>query len=408
MKLTLGPGILVAAAFIGPGTVTACTKAGASFGFALLWALIFATIATIILQSMSARLGVIGRVGLGEAMMQSANNPVLKWGLAGLIIAALVIGNAAYESGNIAGGALGLDALFTDRTTGASRAHVIVVAALASLALIFGNYKRLERILIGLVLVMSIAFATSFVLVKPDIGALLSGMVPRIPDADNALFITIALIGTTIVPYNLFLHAAAARERWQGGETDLAEATGDTVLSIGLGGLVSIFILATAGTTLFTQGIAANSAAEMSVALEPVAGSGARYLIGIGLFAAGLTSAITAPMATAYAVTEIVPELRASDRRIGFRLVALTILAIGLAVSLLGLQPTDLITVAQVANGLLLPVIAVFLLIAMNNKSLLREHVNSLQANLLGVGVVAICFLMGAKLVLRVVGVWPG
>lgn len=407
MKLSLGPGVLVAAAFIGPGTVTACTLAGANYGFALVWALVFATIATIILQSMSARLGVVAQVGLGEAMMTSARTPVLKWALGALIIAALAIGNAAYESGNIAGGALGLDALFVDTPSGGSKGHVLVVAALAGIALIFGKYKHLERFLIALVIMMSLAFTASFVLVKPDIGALFGGLAPRLPEADNALFITVALIGTTVVPYNLFLHAAAARERWQNGDADLEEATGDTIVSIGLGGLVSIFILATAGATMFTKGIEVNSAAEMAIALEPVAGSGARYLIGIGLFAAGLTSAITAPMATAFAVTEIVPGLSRSARPMGFRLVALAILAVGLFVALLGIRPTDLITIAQVANGLLLPIIAIFLLLAMNNRALLGDHVNSLFANFLGIGVVMITVLLGARLLLRVAGVWP-
>lgn len=407
MKLTFGPGVLVAAAFIGPGTVTACTLAGANFGFALIWALVFATFATIILQSMSARLGVVAQTGLGEAMMASASHPILKWALGALIIAALAIGNAAYESGNIAGGALGLDALFSNAADGASRGHVIIIAALAGLALLFGKYKILERVLIGLVILMSLAFTASFILIRPDIGGLLTGLVPRMPDANNGLFITIALIGTTIVPYNLFLHAAAARQRWQGGAGDLEEATGDAVLSIGLGGLISIFILATAGATLFTQGIEVTSAAEMAIALEPVAGSGARYLIGIGLFAAGLTSAITAPMATAYAVTEIIPGLDQARRPMAFRLVAILILIIGLLVALSGIRPTDLITIAQVANGLLLPIIALFLLLAMNNKALLGAHVNTPLANMLGGGVVLITILLGARLILRVAGLWP-
>ena len=405
MKLSIGPGALVAAAFIGPGTVTACTIAGASFGFTLVWALVFATAATIILQSMAARLGVAGRIGLGEAMVSGTDNPLLKWGAGGLVLAALAIGNAAYESGNIAGGALGLDALFAHEAGTASKGHVLVVAAIAGLALLYGKYKALERILIGLVILMSLAFAASFVLVKPDLGALFSGLVPRIPE--NGLFTTIAIIGTTIVPYNLFLHAAAARDRWQGGADDLAAATSDTALSIGLGGLISIFILATAGSTLFTNAIPVTNAADMAVALEPIAGSGARTLIGIGLFAAGLTSAITAPMATAYAVTEIIPGFGGARKPLMFRAVALTILAIGLGVSLLGIRPTELITIAQVANGLLLPIIAVFLLLAMNNRTLLGEHVNSLRANLFGGGVVAVTFLLGARLVLRVFGVWP-
>ena len=107
MKLSIGPGVLVAAAFIGPGTVTACTLAGANFGFALVWALVFATIATIILQDMAARLGAGAQLGLGEALMQGASIPVIKWAAGGLVFAALLIGNSAYEGGNLAGGALG-------------------------------------------------------------------------------------------------------------------------------------------------------------------------------------------------------------------------------------------------------------------------------------------------------------
>ncbi len=405
MKLTIGPGALVAAAFIGPGTVTACTIAGASFGFTLVWALVFATLATIILQSMAARLGVVGRIGLGEAMVSGTDNLLLKWSAAGLVLAALAIGNAAYESGNIAGGALGLDALFAGEAGTASKGHILVVAAIAGTALLYGKYKALERILIALVIIMSLAFAASFILVQPDINALFTGLIPRIPD--KGLFTTIAIIGTTIVPYNLFLHAAAARDRWQGGADDLAAVTSDTTLSIGLGGLISICILATAGSTLFINTIPVTNAADMAIALEPIAGSSAQILIGLGLFAAGLTSSITAPMATAYAVTEIVPGLGGQRRPLMFRVVALTILGIGLGVSLMGLRPTELITIAQVANGLLLPIIAVFLLLAMNNRALLGAHVNSARANLLGGAVVAITFLLGARYILRVFGVWP-
>ena len=208
----------------------------------------------------------------------------------------------------------------------------------------------------------------------------------------------IALIGTTIVPYNLFLHAAAARDRWQGGEADITAAKSDTRLSIGLGGLVSIFILSTAAATMFANGIEVNSAGEMALALEPIAGDSARMLIGIGLFAAGLTSAITAPMATAYAVTELVPALGQANRQMAFRTIALSILAIGLFASLLGFKSVELILFAQVANALLLPIIAGFLLFAMNRKSLLGAHVNGMTANILGGGVLVITLLLLTKL----------
>ena len=97
----VGPGALVAAAFIGPGTVTACTLAGANYGYVLLWALLFATMATIILQEMSARLGLVTQQGLADNLRTLLQNSVFKWPLFVLIIVALYAGNAAYEAGNL-------------------------------------------------------------------------------------------------------------------------------------------------------------------------------------------------------------------------------------------------------------------------------------------------------------------
>ena len=97
----IGPGVVVTAAFIGPGTITACTLAGAKFGYSLLWALGFATIATIILQEMSARLGIITQKGLGEVLWDALQHSIFKWPLFILIMVALYIGNAAYEGGNL-------------------------------------------------------------------------------------------------------------------------------------------------------------------------------------------------------------------------------------------------------------------------------------------------------------------
>ena len=96
-----GPGMMVSAAFIGPGTVTACTLAGANFGFALLWALVFATITTIILQGFAVRIALVTQLGLAEAMLKTIASPVGRILAALLLISALVLGNAAYEAGNM-------------------------------------------------------------------------------------------------------------------------------------------------------------------------------------------------------------------------------------------------------------------------------------------------------------------
>ncbi|MCG6119640.1 MAG: divalent metal cation transporter, partial [Blastomonas sp.] len=103
-----GPAMLVTAAFIGPGTVTACASAGIGFGYALLWALVFATVSTIILQNMAARVAIVTGQGLAEAILAAASSPPVRWAMAALIFAALGIGNSAYQAGNISGTGLGL------------------------------------------------------------------------------------------------------------------------------------------------------------------------------------------------------------------------------------------------------------------------------------------------------------
>ena len=400
MTQKFGPGILVAAAFIGPGTVTACTLAGSNFGYALVWALVFATIATIILQDMAVRLGVGAQLGLGEALMQSAPVPALKWLIGGLVFAALLIGNCAYEGGNLAGGALGLDAILGQASPG-QNTLVAGLAVLAGIVVLVGKYALLERLLVGLVLLMSLAFLLSAVLVPPNFGALFSGLVPAIPEGGTLT--AIALIGTTIVPYNLFLHAAAARKKWA-SDTGTKDARTDSAFSIGLGGLVSILILSTAAGSLFKSGLEVTSAADMARAIEPTFGEASRYLIGIGLFAAGLTSAITAPMATAYALSEIIGGDEARKSKL-FRGIALLVVVIGAAISLSGIRPISLILVAQYANGLLLPLVAAFLLYVMNRKDLLGAHANTLLANLAGGSVVIITFGLGLRSILRAAGV---
>ncbi len=107
----LGPGLLVTAAFIGPGTIITASKAGADFGFALVWALVFSIFATIVLQEMCARLGLVTRQGLGESIRTTCKSPVARVLAAGLVIAALGLGNAAFQSANILGAASGLQAI---------------------------------------------------------------------------------------------------------------------------------------------------------------------------------------------------------------------------------------------------------------------------------------------------------
>ncbi len=396
----IGPGALTAAAFIGPGTVTTATIAGAQYGYALVWALTFATIAAIILQEMSARLGVVSQLGLGEAIMQRLSETRwLRWTAAALIIAALFIGNAAYEGGNIAGAALGWEAAMPGLATRAVTAASI--AALAGAILLFGGYRVIEKILISAVLVMTVAFAAALFMIGPDWRALFAGaFIPNIPL--GALPLVLGLIGTTIVPYNLFLHAATARKRWSGPE-GLGEARLDARISIGAGGIVSILVLSTAAASLFGSGLEVSNAGDMARQLEPAFGAWATYLLAVGLFAAGLSSAITAPLATGFVAAELFG-FDNDPMSLKFRLVAGSVLFIGAVVAMTGAGPIEVILFAQIANGALLPVVAIFLLYAANSKKLLGANANGALANIAGIAVTLIAAGLGVRGVLRAFG----
>lgn len=395
-----GPGMLVTAAFIGPGTVTSCTLAGAQFGYALVWALAFATVATIILQNLSARVALVRNQGLGEAIMEALPSPALKWAAAALLAGALVLGNAAYEAGNVSGAALGLDAVIG----GSDLPLPALVGLLSIILLALGNPKWLERLLIGLVIVMSLSFLVALVVTRPDVGALLAGLIPRLPD--GSLLTAMALIGTTVVPYNLFLHAASVRGRWQGAG-GLEEASTESAVSIGLGGLVSIAILATAAAALFGSNAVITDAVGMAKQIEPLYGSLARQALGLGLLGAGLTSALTAPMATGYIVRELWPGATeaASARRQKWTMVAIAL--IGTIVASAGIKPVEIIMLAQVANGLLLPLVAAFLVWVVQSPALMGRYAISGLHRLFAWSVLAICLGLGIRLILRATGLMP-
>ncbi len=171
----IGPGALVTAAFIGPGTITTCSLAGAQFGYALLWGLTFSVVATIILQEMSARLGIITRHGLGEALRTQFSTPAARIITAILVVSSITIGNAAFQTGNILGASIGLHALFGDEIL-PLRFWVSLTATAAFLLLLAGNYKLIERVLVSLVILMSITFLTTAIVISPRLPEIFKGM----------------------------------------------------------------------------------------------------------------------------------------------------------------------------------------------------------------------------------------
>ena len=396
----IGPGPLVAAAFIGPGTVTVCTLAGVNFGYTLLWAMVLSIIATIVLQEMAARLGVVSQKGLSEIIRSEIKNPTLRLFAIILILSAIVVCNAAYEAGNISGGALGMQTLFGDPViaVGDLRLNVLslVIGALAFVLLYIGNYKILEKALVFLVVLMSLAFLTTAIITKPNVVDIVKSIiVPKFPE--GSILTVIGLIGTTVVPYNLFLHASLAKTKWH-NKSDLGFARKDTILAVVLGGVVSMCIMISASAIPFQD---ISNVSDLAKGLEPLFGVYAKYFLAVGLFAAGITSAITAPLAAAFVASGCLG-WNINLKSTKFRAVWMFILGLGVVFSSIGFKSIEIIKFAQVANGLLLPIIAGFLLWVMNKASVLGSYKNSKLQNILGVLIMIVAVFLGVKGILSV------
>ncbi|WP_437372579.1 Nramp family divalent metal transporter [Maribacter litoralis] len=395
MFKNLGPGVLVAAAFIGPGTVTACTLAGVDFGFNLLWAMLLSIIATFILQEMSARLGIVTQKGLADVIKQELHNPIIRNSVIALIFSAIIIGNASYEAGNIGGAVLGMEALFGINY---SSLYPFVLGGVAFVLLFLGSYKALEKVFIFLVLIMSLSFVMTAILTKPNMWELIKGLfLPTVPE--NGILSIIALVGTTVVPYNLFLHAALVSEKWK-SKDDLKLAKRDTFISIMLGGMVSISIIISAAAI---NSLEVNNVMDMAKALEPLYGSAALYFLGIGMFAAGITSSITAPLAAAYVANSCFG-WNAGLKDTKFRMIWMIILFLGVFFLSFGIKPIEIIKFAQITNGLLLPIIAVFLLWVVNRIGVMGKYKNTTMQNVFGILIILLSVLLGAKSILTVLG----
>ncbi|MEM9076052.1 MAG: Nramp family divalent metal transporter [Bacteroidota bacterium] len=394
MLKKIGPGILVAAAFVGPGTITICTIAGVKFGFALIWSLVVSIICTIILQEMAGRIGVLTQKGLVDTIRSQLETKWIRNLVLGVVLAAILIGNAAYEAGNIGGATLGLSAIFPLPID--FPVYPMIVGLFAFGILWFGSYKILEKIFMILVAAMGLCFIISAIITKPSIVEIFKGaFLPSLPD--GGLLTVVALVGTTVVPYNLFLHASLVKEKWS-SEKYLGLVRWDTLISVGIGGLVSVAILITAASADLEN---VTSAMDMAKGMEPLFGKMARYFMGFGLLLAGITSAITAPLAAAYVANSCFGwENGMKDLK--FRLVWFSILFLGVFFLSFDIKPIQVIQFAQVANGILLPVMAILLLWMVNRKKVMGKYRNTLFQNVVGVLIVLFTLFLGVKSIFKV------
>ncbi len=379
--MKLGTSSVVVAAFVGPGTVLTCATAGIEFGYALSWLLVFSVAATFVLQSFSAGAGILAHKGVGEAMREAAQSRTTRALVIVLVVLGLWAGTAAFQTGNLLGATAGMETLWDGAIP---RSLILLVLGTLAATILALNLRMLTQILTGLVALMSVLFVVTMLAAPVDWGAALSGLfVPRLPG--GSLVKGLALVGTTVVTYNLFLHASAVKLYWEGESTQKAwwrEMIGMAIF-LPVGGFISIAVLMAGATFVAPEG-GVGGIADIAPIIEPAAGSAARLLFGLGLFAAGITSAVTAPLAAAFGIREIFawPE---DTRDWRFRLVWTSVLVTGLVFALVGRNPLEIIIAAQAANGLLLPFMAGFVLLLTA-----RQKEVTLPAWYRGVGVVVV------------------
>ena len=397
INFKLGPGFIITSAFIGPGTITLCTLSGIEFGYSLIWCIIFSVAATSYLQELSVRLGVISRLGLGDIFKSNSNNTLNKIFFI-FVFLSLFIGNSAYESGNISGTVMGLETFTGSIIINLLNFKINLLPVFISIFLIsiiaYGSYKVFERMLVYLVFIMSLTFMATAILSNPDLNLILDGLIPKIND--NNFIYVIGLIGTTVVPYNLFLHSYISKKKWK-SKKDYKSSIYDTLLSIFIGGLISISIIITsAGAGGMTDGNEVKNAIDLGKQLSPYLGEFSKYFISIGLFSAGITSSITAPIATSYALSSIFnykPEWKEKK----FKMVSIIIILIGCFFSSISYNPIYIIKLAQFVNGLFLPIIGISLLWAVNQTHYLGSYINTKYYNVIGVLIIILSILISLR-----------
>lgn len=398
---------VIAAAFIGPGTVTTAARAGAELGYALLWALAFSTLATLALQEASGRLTAVTGLDLARALRRRSAGGAAAALVLVVVLGAVVVGCAAYEAGNILGGVAG-----AELATGWPRpALTLAAGAVAAALLASGSPRRVAYLLSALVALMGVAFLVTAALLRPAAGELAAGtLVPRLPPGSGLL--ALGLVGTTVVPYNLFLGSGVARGQ------SLGELRFGLAVAIGLGGLISMGVLVVGAAVDGPFGFEAVGGV-LAERLGPWAGT----LFAWGLAAAGLSSAVTAPLAAAITARGLfgddgegggaeggaapgadggTGDRRWGDRSWRYRAVWGGVLAVGLAFGLSGVQPVPAIVVAQAANGVLLPLAAIFLLLAVNDRRLMGGHgLNGPLSNAVMAATVFVTLVLGLSQLAR-------
>lgn len=364
----LGPGLIAANAGNDAGGIATYASAGSQFGYDMLFLMVLVTIALVVVQEMSARLGAF----TGEGLM-SLIREQFPLRVAAFAIGCLVLANIGLVVSEFAG----IGAAF--ELFGVSRYLSVPIAAVVLLVVVlFGSYHYAQRVFLLLSLAF-VAYPIAVVMGRPDWSSVASNLVvPHVVWSRAFLLLSVALIGTTITPYMQLYQAAAVADRGVGIE-DYPAQRFDAVAGSILANLVSMsIIIATAAAIGGTGPL--ESAKQAAQALEPVAGSASTALFGIGLLGASALAAAVVPLSTSYAIAEAVGVERSVSRRFRDAKVFLGVftglIIVGAGVALLPGNLIQLLISMQILNGLITPIVLIFILVLANRRAVLGDAVN--------------------------------
>jgi Mn2+/Fe2+ NRAMP family transporter len=398
----MGPGLIAGLAGNDAGGIATYSVLGAETGLTFLWILPVTTVMLVVVLEMAARMGAVSGQGLGDLIRDDFG---IRWTLLAMVV--LVIANGANIIAEFAGAAAALEIF------GVSRYLTVPLVATGIWALVvFASYRVVERVFLS-VAVVFLAYVASAFVAGPDwvmVGKAL--VTPSITLEPHALLLMVAMVGTTVTPYMFFYLQASVADKGLGPE-ELPLERADAVLGGVWTNVIALFIVVVTAVTLFPRGIVIESADQAALALAPVAGSFAKALFAFGLFGASVLAATVMPLTTSYAVCEAFGWESGISRRFNeapvFMGLYTALIVIGALVVLVpGLPLIAVILVSQNLNGILLPIILVFMLRLVNNPRIMGRYVNPTWLNVVAWGLTGLIIALTLVLFGSALAGWLG
>ena len=396
----MGPGIVTAMAGNDAGGISTYSTVGAEFGFATLWVIPLMCVLLIVVEMTAAKMGAVTGKGFAALIRE-------RFGirLTTLAMLCLLVGNVCTTFSEFAGIASGMEMFGVSKYI-----SVPIAAVVVWLLIVGGSYKRVEKVFLALSLVF-ITYVVAAVMAKPNWDfALMSTVLPQFIQEQSFISLVIAMIGTTIAPWMMFFNQSNVVEKGLSTK-DLFYQKVDVVTGTIAACLVAWFIIVTTGSVLFPEGITIESAADAARALAPFAGQYAELLFAIGLIAASFLAACVLPLTTAFVICEAFGwEAGVSftwREAPTFKGIFTFVIALSAAVVLM--PHIDLMTVmltAQFVNGLVLPVLLVFMAIIAADKRIMGTYKSGpVSRILLWVTVGIVTVLTTILLIMQVLGI---